>query len=264
VRLARMFGESSPVRRAYRRFYWSVMAPLSDVWLFRSRTFGYPGAARLFKTVEPYTMVGLPRLLNAFELARCVETSDMRGAIVECGVFKGGCVGLMAKVSADAGAKRKVWLFDSFEGLPQPTALDGAMAEEYSDSPTSGELVAIDRCVGLLETVEELLFDKLQLRRENIVIRKGWFQDTLPAAKDEIGEIAILRLDGDWYESTKVCLENLYDRVVAGGFVIIDDYGYWEGCKRATDEFLANRGLSVRLAPIDSSGVFFVKPSQTP
>ena len=157
-------------------------------------------------------MVGLPRLLNAFDLARRVEQSGMTGAIVECGVFKGGCAGLMAKVSANARSSRKMWLFDSFEGLPEPTVLDGEKAVEYSGRSPSGNLVAIDRCVGVLETVEELLFDKLQLTRENVVLRKGWFQDTLLVAKHEIGPIALLRLDGDWCESTKVCRESLRPR----------------------------------------------------
>ncbi len=260
MKLSRWIGESSRLRSLYRRFYWRFVSPFHDFWLIRSRTLGYPGGARLIATVQPYTMVGLPRLLNAFDLARAVETNGMRGAIVECGVFKGGCVGLMAKVSANARSMRKVWLFDSFEGLPEPTALDGLKAEEYSAHAVSGNLVPIDRCVGLIETVEELLFDKLGLSRETIVFRKGWFQDTLPLARLEVGEIALLRLDGDWYESTRVCLENLYDLVVPGGFVIVDDYGHWEGCRRATDEFLANRNLSVHLERIDCDGVFFVKP----
>ena len=255
-----MIGENSRLRRLYRRFYWGVVSPLLNVWRIRSRTIGYPGGVRLIRTVQPYTMVGLPRLLNAFDLARRVESSAMKGAIVECGVFKGGCVGLMAKVSADARSGRKIWLFDSFEGLPEPTALDGTRAEEYAAREASGKLVPIDRCVGLIETVEELLFEKLRLDRECIVLRKGWFQETLPVARTEVGEIALLRLDGDWYESTKVCLENLYDLVVQGGFVIIDDYGHWEGCRRATDEFLAGRGLTVRLERIDDMGVFFAKP----
>jgi hypothetical protein len=93
-----------------------------------------------------------------------------------------------------------------------------------------------------------------------IHIRQGWFQETLPVAKHEIGPIAVLRLDGDWYDSTKVCLENLYDLVTVGGFVLIDDYGYWEGCRRAVDEFLASRKLEVALNAVDDSGVWFEVP----
>ncbi|HUP59862.1 MAG TPA: TylF/MycF/NovP-related O-methyltransferase [Thermoanaerobaculia bacterium] len=97
-------------------------------------------------------------------------------------------------------------------------------------------------------------------RVERVEIRKGWFQDTLPSAKHEIGSIAVLRLDGDWYESTRVCLDNLYDLVAPGGYVIIDDYNYWEGCKRAVDEFLAARGLGVALVAVGDSAVWWEVP----
>ena len=113
--------------------------------------------------------------------------------------------------------------------------------------------------MGPLDDVKEILFRKLRLDERNIVIRKGWFQHTLPQARHEIGPIAVLRLDGDWYESTKCCLENLYDSVVPGGYVILDDYYCWEGCKKAFDEFVAERGLTVELQRIDKAGAFFVK-----
>ena len=95
---------------------------------------------------------------------------------------------------------------------------------------------------------------------QNIVIKKGWFQDTLPRAKSEIGKVAILRLDGDWYESTKCCLDNLYENVSPGGYVIIDDYGYWEGCRQALDEFLHARKIGIELREIDHDGRYFQNP----
>jgi len=259
-RLTRMLDDRSRAVIVYRLLYWKVVHPLRERLFVRMRTLRYPGAARLLETVRPYTMVGVPRLINALELTHRVEREGTRGAIVECGVFKGGCAGIMAKVSAEAGCSRKVWLFDSFEGLPEPTANDGAKAVEYAAERAGGRLTPIGRCVGPLEDVERLLFALLRVPRAMVVIRKGWFQDTLPVARKEIGEIALLRLDGDWYESTKECLENLYDNVVVGGFVIIDDYGYWDGCRRATDEFLAERGIKARLEHVDDSGVFFRKP----
>lgn len=96
--------------------------------------------------------------------------------------------------------------------------------------------------------------------KENIVISKGWFQDTLPKDKEKIGKIALLRLDGDWYESTKCCLENLYDNVIIGGYIVLDDYGYWEGAKKALDEFFIKRKISPELIKIDYTGVYFKKP----
>ena len=118
---------------------------------------------------------------------------------------------------------------------------------------------SIDKCVGPLEDAKKIFFEILKLNEKNVVIKKGWFRDTLPVSKNEIGKIAILRLDGDWYESTKVCLDNLYDKVASGGYIIIDDYGHWEGAKKATDEFLAKKGIKPDLVKIDYTGVYFIK-----
>jgi hypothetical protein len=249
--------DASLVRRAWRAVYWSLLhGPLERIDK-RRRARGNPDALRLLPIVEPYTMAGYARLINAYDVVRRAEDAGIPGAIVECGVFKGGAAAMMTMASSPA---RIVWLFDSFEGLPEPTAEDGAKAVEYAGDRGGGVLQPIDRCVGPLELVEELFFDKLHVGRERVMIRKGWFQDTLPLAKHEIGPIAVLRLDGDWYESTKVCLDNLYDLVAPGGFVIIDDYGYWEGCRRAVDELIAARHLRIELIPIDDSGVWFRVP----
>lgn len=213
----------------------------------------------LFKKVYPYTMLSWQRLSNAYELARQVEKDNLKGAFIECGVWKGGCAAVMAFVAEKFNGKRKIWLFDSFEGLPEPTEEDGKMAEDYAQKKSGGKLETIDKCVGPMEDVKKLFFEILRINPENVVIEKGWFQDTLPSAKNKIGAISVLRLDGDWYESTKCCLENLYDNVVRGGYVIIDDYGYWEGARRAVDEFFEERKISPALIKIDSAGVYFKK-----
>ena len=97
------------------------------------------------------------------------------------------------------------------------------------------------------------LFEKLKIVNYRII--KGWFQDTLPQNIDKIGNIAILRLDGDWYESTKVCLEYLYDNVVEGGYILVDDYNFWPGCKKAVDEFFDNRKIFPNIIKVDLSGI---------
>jgi hypothetical protein len=242
------------VKRIWRAVYWSLLYPLHRrLRLYRASA----GDARKLQAVhfvQPYTMVGFERLMNAYDLARRAEEKRLPGAIVECGVFKGGSAAVMTMA---ASPERKIWLFDSFEGLPEPTAEDGEKAVEYSGHRTSGALEPIGQCVGPLDVVKELFFDKMHVDPARVEIRKGWFQETLPTARHELGPIAVLRLDGDWYDSTKVCLENLYGLVVSGGFVIIDDYGYWEGCRRAVDEFLAARQLSVTLNVVDDSGVWW-------
>ena len=92
-----------------------------------------------------------------------------------------------------------------------------------------------------------------------MVIHRGWFQETVPHAAREIGPLAVLRLDGDWYESTRVCLEHLFDNVVEGGVIIIDDYGTFSGCRMATDEFFASRGIHAEFETIDGDVVLFWK-----
>ena len=213
---------------------------------------------RLFLKVKPYTMISLHRLLNIYELSESVEKNKLKGAFVECGVWKGGCSAVMAYVAKKVKSNRKIWLFDSFEGLPEPTGKDGTRAKNFASNRTSGSLKTINKNVGTIQHVKRI-FSKLRINMTNVNIRKGWFQHTLPKAKKEIGDIAILRLDGDWYESTKVCLENLYDPVVQGGFVVIDDYGTWEGCKKAVDEFFKKRNLKVKLIKTDNTEFYFKK-----
>lgn len=113
--------------------------------------------------------------------------------------------------------------------------------------------------LGYEEKVRELLFKKLKLDNKVIHLVKGWFNDTLPIHKNDIGKIALLHLDCDWYESVKICLEELYDSVIEGGFIFIDDYGHWRGCKKAVDEFIKERDLKIELVKSDYTGVYFQK-----
>jgi len=223
-----------------------------------SKNFYNPGKIKLFLLVYPYTMVGYKRLANTYELANLIERQKIIGDFVECGVWRGGCSAVMAYAAKNGN--RKTWLFDSFEGLPEPTKEDGLLAKSYSGGNAAGGLQTINKCVGPIEDVKEIIFDILKIKPENVVIKKGWFQDVLPEAKQQIKAISILRLDGDWYESTKCCLDNLYDLVTKGGYVIVDDYGHWEGSRRAVDEFFAKRKINPALIKIDYTGVYFKKP----
>jgi len=198
-----------------------------------------PAKISILKIVAPYTLLGYDALENVYELAKNIEKHKLEGAFVECGTWKGGAAATMAVVAHRYGDKRKTWYFDSFEGMPEPTQED----KKEKGKRGGVEDLAGDALKASVSDVEELVFKKLKLSRENNVIIKGWFQDTLPQKKKEIGSIAILRLDGDWYESTKVCLEELYDQVVLGGYVIIDDYGAWAGCKQAVHEFFNKRNI---------------------
>jgi O-methyltransferase len=218
-----------------------------------------PEKIRLFLKVKPYTMVSLHRLLNVYDLSEKIEKSRLNGAFVECGTWKGGCVAVMAYNAKKAKSNRKIWLFDSFEGLPEPTKNDGQGAWKFANKKKSGSLKSIKKNVASIKDVTRI-FSELGIDRKTVIIRKGWFQYTLPQAKKEIGQISVLRLDGDWYESTKICLENLYDKVISKGFIIIDDFWSWEGCKKAVCEFIEKRQLKIKFRKIDNCAVYFQKP----
>lgn len=241
-------------------FTGSVYALFDFLTAFPPKDFLDREKIKLFWKVRPHTMVGFKRINNVYELCRLIERNRLNGAFVECGVWRGGCAAVMAYVANKSGSNRKIWLFDSFEGLPEPSEMDGIQAKRFASNRSSGKLESINKCVASLQDVERLLFSELSLRSENVIIQKGWFQDVLPQIRNKIGPIALLRLDGDWYESTKCCLENLYENVVPGGFLIIDDYGHWQGCKTAVDEFLYEKKIAVRIEEIDYTGRFFQKP----
>ncbi len=245
-------GHDSARRTAFDSLMWALRVPAGD-WFDAPKR-------RLLRQVRPFTMVSYRRLANVYELCLRAALERVGGAFVECGVWKGGAAAVMACLAREEGARRRTWLFDSFEGLPEPSAEDGAEARRYSGGRDGGKLQPIGKCAASVEEVERFLFSDLEFDPALVSLRKGWFQDTLPAARAEIGPIALLRLDGDWYESNRVCLENLYDGVVPGGFVILDDYFHWEGCRRATDEFLAKSGGKAEIRRIDGSGAWFRKP----
>lgn len=205
----------------------------------------------------PYTMGGSKALENAFQVVLLANQRRIPGALVECGVAEGGTAAMMALSTRhlSEGTRRK-WLFDSFEGLPDPTDMDyegGKLGEFIRPLPKGA-------CLGTIEQVSELLFEKLRVPREEVSLVKGWFQDTVPAMKEDIGPISVLRLDGDWYESTKIPLNHLYDQVTPGGFIIIDDYATCHGSRRAVEEFRSERGLTSPLIPDGRGGVWFEKP----
>ena len=215
--------------------------------------------AQLVHSVMPYSLVGSSGLEATYDAAVAVIEGAIAGDFVECGVAQGGCSALMAVVAnTDTRSRRRMWLFDSFQGLPDPTEDDFAATER-----STGEHVRpLPRgsCLGTKEQVDNLLFSKFGLSRESIFLVEGWFQDRLPVYKDRIGPIAVLRIDGDWYDSTLCCLHNLYDQVSLGGYIIVDDYGSCFGCKKAVHEFLDSRSIKAELLPDGRGGVVFSKP----
>ncbi len=188
-----------------------------------------------------------------------VLQTDIPGSFVECGVWRGGSAAVMASAIRHCGQARDLHLFDSFEGLPEPTERDGTMAKEYSGGRASGTLRSVDQCKAGLEEVQAFLLDRLRLDPSKIHFHVGWFQDTLPRIAPQLGPIALLRLDGDWYESTLLCLEHLYPKVSPGGMIVMDDYWAWEGCRKATDKYREINQIKTPISRIDVDAGYWIK-----
>jgi O-methyltransferase len=223
--------------------------------------------------VRYHTMVTFSRLATNYQIAAHCENADIAGSFVECGVWKGGTSGLMAIASLLHGKRaRDLHLFDSFDDLCQPDeSLDGERAvREARDwagqvGPLTGALEPMHGFYdqmggpGSVAECEDLIINQIGYPREHVHIHQGWFQDTLATSCEELGAIAILRLDCDYYRSTKYCLETLFDQVTPGGFVIIDDYGWYEGCRTAVDEVLASRPERYFLNHADADCRYLIK-----
>lgn len=245
-------------------------APISEDQLL-------PEIREMIACIRSHTMVTLPRLVSLVDQVRHCEQAGLPGAFVECGVWKGGCVGLMALANLKYGAARRdLHLFDAFTEICEPDeTIDGeravqeARALTHGTGGTKGRLTPLTGFYdvfggpGTLEENIALLERTIRYDSQKIHYHKGWFQETLLTDAATVGPIAILRLDGDWYASTKTCLEHLYDLVVPGGYVIIDDYDTYDGCRRAVEEFIASRNLPVQPHRVDADCRYWVKDSPT-
>jgi O-methyltransferase len=207
----------------------------------------------------PHSLVGPAGLEATYEAVTDVIRRGVPGSLVECGVAQGGGSAVMALASRDADQTRHLWLVDSFEGLPDPTAEDF----DGTSGSTGAHIRPLPKgsCLGTLEEVHDLMTNVIGLDPDRFTLVKGWFQDTVSDLGLRTGQIAVLRLDGDWYESTKVCLEALYPYLASGGVLIVDDYDSCLGSKRALDEFLSREfGPGAALRRDGSGGVTWTKP----
>lgn len=213
------------------------------------------------ESVLPITMTSHERLVTLIRSIDYLISSRIEGDFVECGVWRGGSMALAARKLVSLGeTNRKLFLFDTFEGMPPPTDFDKSAVDH---TMAKIQLQQSDRFAGnnvwCYSTLDEV---KGNLKatgypEDQINYFKGKVEDTLP--EPSIGKIALLRLDTDWYESTKHELETLFDKLVPGGIMIIDDYGHWSGAKKAVDEFFSLRKMPVFLNRIDYTGRLFIK-----
>jgi O-methyltransferase len=196
------------------------------------------------------TMVSEARLTNLYN--QCVKFKDTGYSFVECGVARGGCVAVMQYA---AGENNKVFGLDSFEGMPS--------INEEKDISIYNKTDPLFWVGKLNENgIKDIYntFKTLNLNINNIELIKGYFSQTLTDDNiQKIGKIGVLRLDNDWYESTKLTIEKLYDNVVEGGVILIDDYGTFIGCKTAIDEFRKRNNITSPLIKTDIEEYYWIK-----
>src|SRR3954454_12833233 len=213
----------------------------------------------------PYTMTSVARLDAVVQAVRYSVRRAVPGDFAECGVWRGGSVLAMILTLQDMGAEpRDIHLYDTFEGMTEPTeadvsAADGSALDAWRDARANGtrawpEMFGPD------------VFDERSVRQtllatgypeERIHIVKGRVEETIPSHAPDV--LALLRLDTDWYESTRHELRELYPRLADGGVLIVDDYGHWEGARRAVDEYFSEHAPPVLLNRIDYTGRIAVK-----
>ena len=222
------------------------------------RTFNMePEFLELYEHCKPYTMTS-PERMNALYLAvRHIVKMNVPGDFVECGVWRGGSCMLIAHTLVKMGATdRQIRLFDTFEGMSKPTEIDrnvhGVVAREKWQDTDAGR----EWCAASLEDVRHNM-ESTGYPMANISFIQGKVEDTLPAAAP--AAVALLRLDTDWYESTRQELTVLYPRLCRNGVLILDDYGHWAGAKKAVDEYFLDHPEPLLLNRIDKSGRLALK-----
>ncbi len=215
-------------------------------------------AREIISAVNTFTMTKRERLFALIEAVRYIHKAQITGAFVECGVWRGGSMMAAAKTLISMKVNdRDLYLFDTFEGMTKPSDADVSVGghraiEKFERTKLTEE--TSDWCRASIEDVEtNMRSTGYDLNR--IHLRKGRVEDTIPTNAPT--RIALLRLDTDWYESTRHELVHLYPRLTPGGVLIIDDYGHWKGCRQACDEFFQDK--PVLLNRIDYLGRIAVK-----
>jgi hypothetical protein len=215
-------------------------------------------AIALYRYVQPYTMTSKERVFALRESVNYVVEHAIPGDVVECGVWKGGSMMAIARTLLERGSTdRTLYLFDTFEGMSEPSAVDKSFSgEAASDVLRNSDKDSVFWAYGPLDGVKSVMRDT-GYDQGKVIFVKGKVEATIPERAPE--RIALLRLDTDWYESTYHELVHLYPRLSVGGVLIIDDYGHWQGARRAVDQYFKERKLKLLLNRIDYTGRICVK-----
>ena len=212
----------------------------------------------LINKCVPYTMTNPKRLGVIYDCVELISIMELDGAFVEAGVYKGGSSMMIAYTAKAKELNNPLYMLDTYEGMPKPEKID-VKVEKQNDYTYKWEQAKrdgyVDWCYASYEEVEKNM-DKVDY--EDVTMIKGMVEQTIPDKR--INKISLLRIDTDFYSSTKHLLENLYDKVENGGFIIFDDYYCWEGAKKAVDEFFEERNLNIgELDQIDHSCALYQK-----
>ena len=243
----------SLIRRSFRALGFDIVRLESDGQYppdFR------PEDVDVVQKVRPWTLTSAERIYSLIHAVRYVSANGIQGAIVECGVWKGGSMAAVARTLIQLrDSSRDLYLFDTFEGMSAPTYKD----TDYSGKQASDILRNSPsfRCDDApLESVRQVLY-QTGYPKEKIHFIQGKVEDTIPASAPE--SICLLRLDTDWYQSTKHELIHLFPRLCQRGVIVIDDYGHWAGCRQACDEYFEENHVSILLNRIDYTGRIAMK-----
>jgi len=217
--------------------------------------------AELINSLKGFTMTSSERLWSLINAVRHVVDNQIPGDLVECGVWRGGSVMAMARELSSLGVSdRRIWLYDTFAGMTDPTSFDveAGSGVTASNMLSSTEVADGDNvwCVAGLQDVRANV-RSTGYPFENFTFVEGDVSETLKS--DVPDSISLLRLDTDWYESTRTELEVLYPRLSVGGVCIFDDYGHWQGARKAVDEYFEGLGHRPYMHPIDYSGRVLIK-----
>lgn len=210
----------------------------------------------IIDSVSPYTMTSSERILTLINSVKYLQKKSIKGSFVECGVWKGGSMLAIAMTLDSLNViDRDLYLFDTFSGMTDPSLEDidhtGVTASELLTNEDS-----MTWCLAGIDEVKKTM-KKSRYPEKHIHYVVGDVLTTLPDNSPE--NIALLRLDTDWYESTKYELEVLYPRLSLGGILIIDDYGHWKGAKKAIDEYFKENNININLCKIDYTGRIAIK-----
>lgn len=228
-----------------------------------------PEFVPIYLKAVPYTMTSVPNMFAFYSAVKHAAESGVPGDIVECGVWRGGScmIAALTLAALEPGSARKVWLYDTFAGMSAPTDADqpigfGRSAIQEDPKETWRKLQVDDRlnqwCLASLPDVKRNL-SSTGFPDERIVYVEGKVEETMPARLPKA--IACLRLDTDWYESTYHELTHLYPLLSPGGLLLLDDYGFWAGQKKAVDQYFREKGIKLFLQRIDSNARLAIKPN---